>query len=84
MNEANHRGDISSAGAHRVHQVCGCWRMERSSDGRYRPRLFLIADGNLVIAEAVLDFPTLEAGRVLAATISNMINQQPPEILRSS
>jgi hypothetical protein len=84
MSEPNNHGAVPGTGATRMHQVCGCWRMERSGDGRYRPRLFLIADGNLVIAEAILDFPMLEAGRVLAATIGNMINQQPPEILKPS
>ncbi len=77
-------GGDKGAGAapHRTHQVTGCWRIERGQDGRWRPRVFLIADASVVIAEAVLDFPTLEAGRVLAATIGNMLAQQPPEIVR--
>jgi hypothetical protein len=66
----------------RIHEVRGMWRMERTGEGRYRPRVYLIADGNAVIAEAALDFPTLDAGRMLAATITNLIHQQPAEILR--
>ncbi len=65
-----------------IHEVRGVWRMERTGEGRYRPRVYLIADGHTVIAEAALDFPTLEAGRMLAATITNLIHQQPAEILR--
>jgi hypothetical protein len=77
-------GDTNGAAAAppRTHQVTGCWRIERGADGRWRPRVFLIADGSVVVAEAVLDFPTLEAGRVLAATIGNMLAQQPLEIVR--
>jgi hypothetical protein len=75
-------GNGAAPAAARTHQVTGCWRIERGTDGRWRPRVFLIADGSVVIAEASLDFPTLEAGRVLAATIGNMLAQQPLEILR--
>ncbi len=56
--------------------------MERTGDGRWRPRVFLIADGSVVIADAALDFPTLEAGRALAAAIGRMLANQPPEIIR--
>ncbi len=77
-------GDANGAApaAARTHQVTGCWRIERGGDGRWRPHVFLIADGSVVIADAALDFPTLEAGQVLAATISNMLAQQPPELVR--
>jgi hypothetical protein len=73
---------MNGAGARKLHEVRGVWRMERGEDRRYRPRVYLIADGEAVIAEATLDFPTLEAGRMLAATIANLIEQQPPEIIR--
>jgi hypothetical protein len=76
---AEHR---EGPGAARMQKVTGCWRMERSADGRYRPKIFLVADQTVVIAEAALDFPSLDAGRVLAATIANMLDRQAPEILR--
>jgi hypothetical protein len=79
MTAADHDG---ARGTPRIDKVSGCLRMERTQDCRYRPRRYLIADRNLVIADAAPDFPSLEARRQPAAASAEMIERRPDENLR--